>query len=140
MEVNLRKRRSHMRSTTGLCAIVLTAAGLLFMPAANAEDQPPSAPQSTAPGPAAPRANIPDDKLDAVAAAVKGVSAISETYEQKLAEAPAAEKQRIAGEADNAITKAVTDQGLSIEEYMTIMKVAQNDPMVRDKLIQRLKK
>ena len=52
---------------------------------------------------------------------------------------PAAEKKRIAGEADDAINKAVTDQGLSIEEFSTIMEVAQNDPGVRDKLIQRLK-
>jgi hypothetical protein len=35
--------------------------------------------------------------------------------------------------------KAVTDQGLSIDEYTTILAVAQKDPIVRDKLIQRLK-
>jgi Domain of unknown function (DUF4168) len=31
-------------------------------------------------------------------------------------------------EAVNAIEKAVTDQGLSVEEYDSILKVAQNDP------------
>jgi Domain of unknown function (DUF4168) len=35
--------------------------------------------------------------------------------------------------------KAVTDQGLSVEEYTTILKVAQNDPVVRGKLVQRMK-
>jgi hypothetical protein len=35
--------------------------------------------------------------------------------------------------------KAVTDQGLSVEEYTSIMVVAQNDPMVRQKILQRLK-
>jgi hypothetical protein len=42
-------------------------------------------------------------------------------------------------EANDAIAKAVTDQGLSIDEYVSIMKTAQNDPAVCDKLVQRLK-
>ena len=131
-----------MQSTTGFCAfcaMTLTAAGLLFMPVAYAQTQTPSARSSTAPGPSTAPANISDNKLDAAAAAVKSVSAIADTYEQKLAQAPAAEKERLVGEADHAMEKAVTDQGLSVDEYMTIMKVAQNDPIVRDKLVQRLK-
>ena len=83
--------------------------------------------------------DIPDKKLDAAAAAVKSVSAVKDTFDQKVAQAPAGEKERLAGEAEHAMTKAVTDQGLSVEEYVTIMKVAQNDPSVRDKLIKRLK-
>ncbi len=66
------------------------------------------------------------------------MAAISNDFESKLAQAPAAEKDRLIGEANTAITKAVTDQGLSVDEYMTIMKVAQNDPVVRDKLLKRL--
>jgi hypothetical protein len=42
-------------------------------------------------------------------------------------------------EAVNAIEKAVTDQGLSVEEYDSILKVAQNDPEVRDKIRQRIR-
>ena len=83
--------------------------------------------------------NIPDKKLDAAAAAVKSVSAVKDTFDQRLAKAPAGEKERLSGEAEHAMTKAVTDQGLSVEEYVTIMKVAQNDPIVRDKLIKRMK-
>ena len=37
------------------------------------------------------------------------------------------------------MVKAVTDQGLSIDEFKTIMNLAQNDPAVRNKLMQRLK-
>jgi len=131
-----------MQSTTGFgtfCAITLTAAGLLFIPAANAQQQSPSGPSSTMPSPTTAPKNIPDKKLDAAAAAVKKVSAVKGTFERKLAQTPAAEKERVAGEADEAIVKAVTDQGLSIDEYTTILQVAQNDPVVRDKLLQRLK-
>jgi hypothetical protein len=128
-----------MKSTTALCAMTLTVAGLLVLPAVSAVGQTPSAPPSTAPGPSTAPASIPDKKLDAAAAAAKGVSAVKDTFDQRLAQAPAGEKERLAGEAEHAMTKAVTDQGLSVEEYVTIMKVAQNDPIVRDKLIKRLK-
>ena len=133
---------SDMQSTTGFyasCAMALAAAGLLFAPAANAQQQPPAAPSPAAPAPTTAPANISDNKLDAAAAAVKKVTALRDTYEQKLAQAPAAEKQRLAGEASDAMEKAVTEQGLSVEEYTTILKVAQNDPVVRSKLVQRMK-
>ena len=131
-----------MQSTTGFgtfCAMTLTAAGLLFMPAANAQQQAPSGPSSTTPSPRTTPANIPDKKLDAAAAAVKKVSVIKNNYDQQVAEAPVAEKQRLESEAGDAMAKAVTEQGLSIEEYTTILKVAQKDPVVRDKLLQRMK-
>jgi hypothetical protein len=128
-----------MKSTTALYAMTLTVAGLLVLPTANAVGQTPSAPPSTAPGPSNAPQNIPDKKLDAAAAAVKSVSAVKNTFDQRVAKAPAGEKERLAGEAEHAMTKAVTDQGLSVEEYVTIMKVAQNDPIVRDKLIERMK-
>jgi hypothetical protein len=34
--------------------------------------------------------------------------------------------------------KAVTDKGLSVEEYTSILEVAENDPAVREKILQRL--
>ena len=36
------------------------------------------------------------------------------------------------------MAKAVTDQGLSVEEYAAILQVAQNDPDVREKIRQRI--
>jgi hypothetical protein len=37
------------------------------------------------------------------------------------------------------VTKAVTDQGLSVQEYLGIMRLAENDATVRGKLMDRLK-
>jgi glucose/arabinose dehydrogenase len=129
-----------MQTITRLGAMALAASGFMFTPAANAQqDQPSSAPSITAPSPTNPSRNISDNKLDAAAAAVKSVSVIRSGFEQKLAQAPDTDKDRLVDEADNAMTKAVTDQGLSVEEYSTIMKLAQNDSVVRDKLLQRLK-
>jgi hypothetical protein len=128
-----------MRSIIGFYAMALTAAGLLFMPMANAQDKSPAAPAPAAPGAKTAPMNIPDKKLDAAAAAIKDVSSIKATYDKKLAQAPDADKQRLTGEAEKAMIKAVTDQGLSVEEYSDIITVAQNDPVMRGKLLQRLK-
>lgn len=134
-----------MGPSTGLYALVLTAACLMGVPAAQAQTQspapsaPPAKAAPNAANPSTPSANIPDQKLDAAAAAVKGITAIRDDYEKKLAQAPQEEKARIVNEADSKMQKAVTDQGLSVAEYSTILQVAQNDPAVRDKLIARLK-
>ena len=105
-----------MKSTTRFCAMTLAVAGLLLAPAVNAQTQTPSAPSTTKP--AAPAADI---------------------SEQKLIKAPADQKSKLADEASDAMAKAVKDQGLSVEEYTSIIEVAQNDPVVRNKLLQRLK-
>jgi hypothetical protein len=83
--------------------------------------------------------NIPDQKLDAAVAAMQRVAVLKQSYQQQIAAAPAqSDKERIAAEGVNALTKAVTDQGLSIEEYDAILEVAQNDPGVGEKIRQRL--
>ena len=110
-------------------AILLLAAGVLI-PAANAQVQSPS------PGLSEQAPNISDQKLDA-AAPMSGwpVSAGLATADGG---GPAA-KERILNEAVNALAKAVTDQGLSVEEYDSILEVAQNDPDVREKIRQRIR-
>jgi len=124
-----------MKSMIGLCAAVaLSAASALVAPISYAQQKSSDTP------PAASPANIPDHKIDAVAAAAKRVVVIGDSYEQKLAKAAGdSEKEKIVNEANQAITKAVNDEGLTVDEYVSIMKVAQDDPTVRDKIVQRLK-
>ena len=128
-----------MKSTIGFCATTLAAAGLFLAPAVNAQAQSPSTPPTTKPDRPAPAADISENKLDAAAKAVKNVSTIRDSYEQKLIKAPADQKAKLADEASDAMAKAVKEQGLSVEEYTSIIEVAQNDPVVRNKLLQRLK-
>jgi Domain of unknown function (DUF4168) len=42
-------------------------------------------------------------------------------------------------EAHNEFTKAVTEQGLSFEEYASILDMARDNPEIRDKILQRLR-
>src|SRR5262249_29819687 len=101
-------------------------------PAVNAQVQSPS------PGATDQPSNIPDQKLDAAAAAVQRVTSVKKDYQQRITTAAPADKERIVNEANSALVKAVTDQGLSVEEYNSILEVAQNDPGVRAKIRQRM--
>ena len=114
---------------------ILTAAILaVAVPAANAQVQ------SPAPSPSQPAQNIPDQKLDATAAALNKIADVKQSYTQQIeASASESDKQRLVDEANKELVKAVTDQGLSVEEYTSIMVVAQNDPAVRQKIIQRMR-
>lgn len=123
-------------SKQALAAAAFSAVSLLYLPAAMAQtapSAPPAPTQSPAPSPA-----ISDRKLDAAAAALQQVQTLKKSYQQKMATAAPADQPRIAGEANDALTKAVTDHGLSVDEYNSILKVAQNDPNVRDKLLRRV--
>jgi Domain of unknown function (DUF4168) len=118
-----------------LAAAALSVAGLLPLPAANAQMNPPQArPQAQSPSP-----TISDEKLNEAAAAIKQVSDIHRSYQRKIAEAAPSDKQRLTIEANDAMAKAVTDQGLSVDEYNSIISTAQNDPAVREKLTQRMR-
>jgi hypothetical protein len=123
-----------------LTAAVFTVAWTVSISAARAQTEqatPPSPSQQTPKSEPAP--NIPDQKLDAIAAALEQVVSVRANYEQQLQKAPASDADRIADEAKSALVKAVTDQGLSVEEYNSILVVAQNDPEVRQKIIQRMR-
>src|SRR5262245_4762752 len=114
-------------------AILLIAMGFVFDPVASAQVQSPSPNLSQEPQ------NIPDQKLDAAAAAMGRVAGLKQDYQQRIAAASPDDKKRLLEEALDAMTKAVTDQGLSVQEYVSILKVAQNDPGVREKIRQRIR-
>jgi hypothetical protein len=129
-----------MQASTRLSILVFATSWLAFAPTVHAQNQSePSGPSLTTPGPSSPSASIPDNKLDAVAAAMKNVSIVKEDYGRRIAQASDSEKSRLANEGGQALTKAVTDQGLSVAEYNEILQIAQNDPAVHEKIRQRIK-
>lgn len=128
-EINM--QQSTRLSMRPLGAAILAAAWLLSVPTANA--------QAPSPGPSDQTPNVPDQKLDAAAAAMEQVFSVRENYQKWIEAAAPSDKQSIADEAKNALVKAITDQGLSIQEYASILGLAQNDPIVREKILQRIR-
>ena len=115
-----------------LTATVVTVAWLFTVPVANTQTRSPS------PGPSESPKNIPDQKLDAAADALEQVASVKEDYQRGIKAADPSDRDRIAEEAHNALVKAVTDRGLSVEEHSSILQLAENDPGVREKIIQRI--
>jgi hypothetical protein len=127
-----------MQPTRPLLASVALAAALLAAAATHAQAPQAEPPQAQSPSPVPQSTDIPDQKLDAAAAAVERVAGLRRDYQGRIAAAAPSDKERLADEAINEMSKAVTEQGLSVEEYTSILEVAQNDPTVRDKIRQRL--
>ena len=109
---------------------VAAIATCLLCPAAQAQDQSASPGQSPTTGLAQPSPKIPDQKLDAAAAAMQRVAKLQEDFQQQM--------ERVAAEAKDAAQKAVAEQGLSLDEYASILETAQKDPDTREKLLARI--
>ena len=93
---------------------------------------------SDAPAPSAAPTSFSDQKLDAAAAAIARVAFLRQTYEHQLAQADPADREKIAEQASGELAKAVNDQGLSVDEYNSIVDRARTDPGVRKKILDRL--
>jgi Domain of unknown function (DUF4168) len=118
--------------TRSFVATILTMGCYLSIPAVDVVAQSPP------PGPSTAAPDLSDQKLDAAASALKRIASLRNDYRQRIAEAPA-EKERIVAEAHNGFTKAVTEQGLSVEEYASILDAARDDPKIRDEIRRRLR-
>jgi hypothetical protein len=127
--------RSMQRLARPLAAAALAAACVFSIPAIGAQAQSPAPMPDTSKQPQ----DIPDQKLDAAVAAMQQVASLRESYQQRLETAPPSDKERIADEANLALQKAVTDKGLSVDEYSEILATAQIDPKVREKILQRIR-
>ena len=85
------------------------------------------------------QAQIPPQKLDAAASAVKDVNDLQRSYQPKIAAATSsADKQKVVNEEEQAAEKAVADRGLTVDEFKQIMQVAKNDPNIRDEITRRM--
>ena len=116
-----------------LAAAILTAGCYLSFPTMNVLAQSPP------PGPSASAPDLSDQKLSAVAAALERVVSLQKDYRQRITETEApGDRERIVAEANNELTKAVTEQGLSVEEYTSILNVARDDAEIRGKILQHI--
>jgi hypothetical protein len=115
---------------------VLITTWLVFGAVPQARAQAPSQAPSSDPLERSP--DLSDQKLDAAAAALQRVVKVRAAYQQRIEAAPPSDGDSIADEAKGALVKAITDQGLSVDEYVSILVVAENDPVVRDKIVQRM--
>jgi 3-hydroxyacyl-CoA dehydrogenase len=113
---------------TGVVPVVLVAMAIALPAAAQS--------RSDAPSGAISGANIPDATVGRVGAALRQVAQIEQTYSQRAQNANTqAEKQDISQQARGAAITAITQQGLTIDQYDQVITAAQSDPALKQRLL-----
>jgi hypothetical protein len=114
-------------------AILATGLALGLAPAvalAAADQLPPN--QA---GPAA----IPDGTIGKAGAALHDVAKLQEKYQGKMESAPPEQKQGLSEQANAEAVQAIQSHGISVQEYSTVVRTAQNNPQVKQRLLDAAK-
>jgi hypothetical protein len=81
-------------------------------------------------------ASVPDETVARTGAALKQVAEIKNVYAPKVEAAPTPdERTRLSNQEIDAAKKAIGEQGLTIDQYNDVMKLAQADPALRERLL-----
>jgi hypothetical protein len=93
-------------------------------------------PTPQAPGAPSPNGEMSDAMVHKVGTALRHISAIRQTYEQRAKTANNQQQmQDLNNQAQNEMIKAISDQGLSVQQYQQAIQLAQANPTLRQRLI-----
>jgi len=127
--------RPHTDRTVNLALVAAIAGvciGLVAGPASAQSGVPsgsPTPPATTSPA-------LPDAVINKAGAAFRQVSQIKHDYSRQIQSTSDAERQQVLErQADDASIRAVEGQGLSVDQYNQVIRLAQADPGVRARLL-----
>lgn len=116
-----------------LTLAVGAALGLVPALALAAPNQTPANP-TTSGQTAAPA--IPDAAtINKAGAALHDVTLVQEKYQTKIDSASPAQKQTLSTQANAEAVQAIQSRGLSVQEYANVIRMARNDPQVKQRLL-----
>ena len=95
---------------------------------------PPQTPASP-PAPSAPDASISDGTIGKAGAALRDVAKLQQKYQGQMESASPIQKQGLSEKANAEAVQAIQSHGLSIQEYSTVVRTAQNNPQVKQRLL-----
>jgi hypothetical protein len=116
-------------------AVGLAPALGLAAPDQMSPAQPPTsngAPNMAPSGAAAP---IPDGTIGKAGAALRDVAKLQEKYQGKMEQATPDQKQGLSEQANAEAVQAIQSHGLSVQEYSSVVRTAQNNPQVKQRLL-----
>ena len=126
-----------MQSAFGKALGAAALAAVLGFAAAPLQAQ--QAPQRTQPGAEqgtnAAGAQVPEATIQRTGAAIRDLSGIQARYTQRMQNAQPAEHEAIATEANGAAEAALAARGLTPDEYNNVIRLAQADQNLRERLI-----
>jgi hypothetical protein len=87
-------------------------------------------------GGAAQQGEVSDALVQKVGAALRQTSAIRQQYSQRAqSENSPQRQQELTSQAQVEMVKAISDQGLSVQQYNQVLQMAQADPTLRQRLL-----
>lgn len=126
-----------MESTFGKAAgafALVAAIGIAALPAGAQQQSAPAPKPATELGANA-AAAVPDATVQRAGAAIRDLSGIQARYTQRMQNAQPAQRAAIEEEANGAAQAALAANGLSVEEYNGVIRLAQADQGLRERLI-----
>jgi hypothetical protein len=91
---------------------------------------------AASPGMAAQGTDMSDATVNKVGAALRNVLQIKQGYSQRMQGASTqAERQEVASQADGAAATAVTQQGLSVDQYNRVLLAARTNPALKQRVL-----
>jgi len=102
-----------------------TTAGLLLAPA-FAMAQAPGAP-------------IPDQEIGKAGAALHDVAKLQQKYQGQMDSASPEQKKGLSEQANAEAVQAIQSHGISVQEYSNVVRTAQNNPQVKQRLLDAAK-
>jgi hypothetical protein len=127
----------------GLLPAAILATALSFPVAAQPPGGAPTGPPDAAPwnqsrgGPQSPSGvNMSDATVGKVGAALRQVAEIKQTYSERLQSAKSpAQQEDISKKASGAAVTAITQQGLTLDQYNKVIEAAQKDPALKQRVL-----
>jgi GTP1/Obg family GTP-binding protein len=117
-----------LRFKTGVMLVALFATAMVLPAAAQPSGGVPSGTESGT--------STSDATVGKVGAALRQVVQIKQTYSQRLQSAATpAQQQDISKQASGAAVAAITQQGLSIDQYNQVIQAAQSDPALKQRVL-----
>ena len=94
-------------------------------------------PAQSPPAEVAPPSNetISDGTIGKAGAALHDVAKLREKYQGKMESATPEQKQGLSEQANAEAVQAIQSHGLSVQEYSNVVRTAQRDPQVKQRLL-----
>ena len=87
------------------------------------------------PGAAAQGVSVPDATVNKAGAALRDVAELQEKYQPKMDSATPKEKEGLSAQANAEAVQAIQSHGLSIQEYSSVVRLAQTNPQLKQRLL-----
>jgi hypothetical protein len=112
--------------------VTLTTAATLALAPVLALAQAPDTQQAA---PSVGAGAIPDQTIGKAGAALHDVAKVQEKYQGQMESASPGQKKGLGDQANAEAIQAIQSHGISVQEYSNVMRTAQNDPQLRQRLL-----